>query len=295
MSILLFTKYRGFRNRKSNNILFLLDEPASNLHTTAQIRLQRSLAEMAKSDCKFVYTTHSQYLINPKWLETTYIVKNEGLSYETDENIDEFSPKKTKITIHPYRQFVSEYPDQTSYFKPVLDIIDYQPSQLDLIPDVVMLEGKNDFYTLKYFEEIIFNKQNKKYNFLPGLSCEKLYPLIQHYLAWGKNFIIILDGDKSGINAKNEYIKEFGNIIKDKIYTYQDISSLSKSTKLEDYITKKDKLAVQQISKTTVQNYNKKIFNRTLQELYLSKEFFNFSEESKNNIKTILEFIDSKF
>ena len=99
-AFLLFTKYRGYRSRKSNNILFLLDEPASNLHTTAQLRLQKSLAEMAKADCKFIYTTHSQYLINPKWLETTYIVKNEGLSYETDENIDDFSVKKTKITIH---------------------------------------------------------------------------------------------------------------------------------------------------------------------------------------------------
>ena len=294
-AFLLFTKYRGFRSRKSNNILFLLDEPASNLHTTAQLRLQKSLGEMAKSNCKFIYTTHSQYLINSKWLETTYIVKNEGLSYDSDENIDEFSPKKTKITVHPYRQFISEYPDQTSYFKPVLDIIDYKPSQLDMIPDVVMVEGKNDFYTFKYFEDIIFNKQNNKYKFLPGLSCEKLYPLIQHYLAWGKNFIIILDGDKAGLDAKKEYIEQFGNIVKDKIYSYQDISSLAKSGKLEDYIIKEDKIKLQQIANPTSKTYNKKTFNRTLQELYLTQKNFDFSDESKSNIKTILDFIDSKF
>lgn len=294
-AFLLFTKYRGYRNRKSNNILFLLDEPASNLHTTAQLRLQKSLAEMAKANCKFIYTTHSQYLINPKWLETTYIVKNEGLSYETDENIDDFSPKKTKITIHPYRQFISKYPDQTSYFKPVLDIIDYKPSELDMIPDVVMVEGKNDYYTLKYFEEIILQRKNGKYKFLPGLSCEKLFPLIQHYLAWGKSFIIILDGDKAGEESKKKYLDEFGNILKDKIFSLSDVDNIPKNTKLEDCITKEDRLNIQKESDPSCKNYNKKLFNRTLQEMYLAERDFNFSEESKNNISNILNFIDLKF
>lgn len=294
-AFLLFTKYRGYRNRKSNNILFLLDEPASNLHTTAQLRLQKSLAEMAKANCKFIYTTHSQYLINPKWLETTYIVKNEGLSYETDENIDDFSPKKTKITIHPYRQFISKYPDQTSYFKPVLDIIDYKPSELDMIPDVVMVEGKNDYYTLKYFEDIILQRKNKKYKFLPGLSCEKLFPLIQHYLAWGKNFIIILDGDRAGEESKKKYLDEFGNILKDKIFSLSDIDNIPNNSKLEDCIIKEDKLNIQKESDPNSKNYNKKLFNRTLQEMYLAEKYFNFSEESKKNIANLLSFIDLKF
>lgn len=294
-AFLLFTKYRGYRNRKSNNILFLLDEPASNLHTTAQLRLQKSLAEMAKANCKFIYTTHSQYLINPKWLETTYIVKNEGLSYETDENIDDFSPKKTKITIHPYRQFISKYPDQTSYFKPVLDIIDYKPSELDMIPDVVMVEGKNDYYTLKYFEDIILQRENKKYKFLLGLSCEKLFPLIQHYLAWGKNFIIILDGDRAGEESKKKYLDEFGNILKDKIFSLSDIDNIPNNSKLEDCIIKEDKLNIQKESDPNSKNYNKKLFNRTLQEMYLAEKYFNFSEESKKNIANLLSFIDLKF
>lgn len=294
-AFLLFTKYRGYRSRKENNILFLLDEPASNLHTTAQHRLQKSLAEMAKADSKFIYTTHSQYLINPKWLETTYIVKNEGLSYETDENIDEFSPKKTKITIHPYRQFVSKYPDQTSYFKPVLDLIDYIPSELDMIPDVVMLEGKNDYYTFKYFEEIILQKTNTKYKFLPGLSSEKLFPLIQHYLAWGKNFIVVLDGDKAGNESKKTYLDAFGNILKGKIFSLSDINNIPKNSKLEDCITKEDKIKIQNIADPNIKNYNKKLFNRTLQELYISNKSFNFSDESKKNISNVLSFFDSKF
>ncbi|CCY62914.1 uncharacterized protein BN819_01013 [Clostridium sp. CAG:967] len=294
-AFLLFTKYRGYRSRKSNNILFLLDEPASNLHTTAQHRLQKSLAEMAKEDCKFIYTTHSQYLINPKWLETTYIVKNEGLSYETDENIDDFTPKKTKITIHPYRQFVSTYPDQTSYFKPVLDIIDYKPSELDMIPDVVMVEGKNDYYTLKYFEDIILQRENKKYKFLPGLSCKKLFPLIQHYLAWGKNFIILLDGDRAGEDSKKRYLDEFGSILKNKVFSLNDINELANNSKMEDCIIKEDKISLQKISDSNSKSYSKKLFNRTLQELYISEQKFEFSESSTNNIKSILEYLDSKF
>ena len=294
-AFLLFTKYRGYRSRQSSNILFLLDEPASNLHTTAQLRLQKSLGEIAKSNYKFIYTTHSQYLINPKWLENTYIVRNEGLSYDNDENIAEFSPQKTKIGIFPYRQFVSAYPDQTSYFKPVLDIIDYKPSELDMIPDVVMVEGKNDYYTLKYFEDIILNKKNNKYKFLPGLSCEKLFPLIQHYLAWGKKFIILLDGDKAGEDNKKKYIEEFGNILKNKIFSLNDVIGLPPNSKMEDCITKDDKINLQKISDPNSKSYSKKLFNRTLQELYLAETGFEFTNESKNNIKLILEYLDSKF
>jgi 5S rRNA maturation endonuclease (ribonuclease M5) len=292
-SFLLFTKYRGCRARNTTNVLFLLDEPASNLHTTAQLRLQKSLGEMAKSNYRFIYTTHSQYLINPKWLESTYIVKNEGLSYTDEESIDEFSPQKTKITIHPYRQFVSNYPDQTSYFKPVLDIIDYIPSKLDMVSNVVMLEGKNDFYTLNYFKDCIL-KMETTYNFLPGLSCEKLFPIIQHYLAWGKKFIVILDSDTAGEDSRKKYLDEFGVILKDRIFSLANIDTNFKNKKLENLIEKTDRIDVQKISKPNSNTYDKKMFNKTLQELYLTKAEYPFSDFSKNNIKSIFDFIDTK-
>ena len=119
---LLLTQFRGFRRNMPKNVLFLFDEPASNLHPTAQAKLLDSFEKLT-SKCKVLYTTHSHYMINPKWLEGTYVVKNEGLNYQEDE--DKYSSKKTNIKLEQYRQFVIKNPDQTTYFQPILDLLDY--------------------------------------------------------------------------------------------------------------------------------------------------------------------------
>ena len=51
-------------------MLFLFDEPASNLHPTAQAALLASLEKLSEN-AVVIYTTHSHHLINPLWLETT--------------------------------------------------------------------------------------------------------------------------------------------------------------------------------------------------------------------------------
>jgi predicted ATP-dependent endonuclease of OLD family len=100
---LLLTQYRGYRKNAPKNVLFLFDEPASNLHATAQSQLLSSLDKLTKN-CKVIYTTHSHYLINPDWLEGVFVVKNEGLDYK-DDDIRAYSAKKTRIAVDRYRSF----------------------------------------------------------------------------------------------------------------------------------------------------------------------------------------------
>ena len=57
------------------------------------------------------------------------------------------------MTLHKYRDFAAQHPNQTTYFQPILDVLDYRPGELENVPNVVMVEGKNDFYTLKYFQD----------------------------------------------------------------------------------------------------------------------------------------------
>src|SRR3989344_3286322 len=75
-SFLLFTE---FRKKRTSNILFLLDEPASNLHSSAQAKILDALSELS-TDSLVIYSTHSHHLINPKWLVCAYICINENLS-----------------------------------------------------------------------------------------------------------------------------------------------------------------------------------------------------------------------
>jgi len=180
-TFLLLTQYRGFRKDDTRNTLFLFDEPASNLHPSAQSQLLESFGKFP-TNTSIMYTTHSHHMINPDWLEGTFVVKNEGLDYEDEDN---YNAKNTNVTLQKYRSFVANHPNQTIYFQPILDVLDYSPGKLENVPNVVMVEGKNDFYTLKYFQEIVL-KRFLSVKLMPGAGSGNLDCVIRLYLAWGR-------------------------------------------------------------------------------------------------------------
>jgi len=287
---LLLTQYRGFRKGSPKNVLFLFDEPASNLHPSAQNQLLNSLDKLTENSM-VIYTTHSHHLINAKWLEGAFVVRNEGLDY--NDEINSYNAKKTKIIIDNYRRFAEKHPNQTSYFQPILDVLDYAPSQLGAVPNVTMLEGKNDFYTLNYFSEIIL-EDKRAMKFLPGKSSSSLEIIIALYLGWGINFVVLLDSDKEGKFQKKRYIESFGPIIENKIFTLDDINNKWSKHELEDIIPINERLVFQRTVYPDSTEYNKTHFNRVIQEKYITKLKGSFSEETIENFSSILNFLDSK-
>lgn len=190
--------------------LFLLDEPASNLHSTAQAELLKSFERLTEK-CYLVYTTHSHHLIDVRWLDSAYVVKNAALGTDFSEYLTQRVGAATSISATAYRQFVAEHPDQTSYFQPVLDLLDYQPSRLEPVPDVVLVEGKSDFYLLRYAAEVL--ALNNDLKLVPGTGAGALDPLIRLHIGWGKSFVILIDGDAEGIKQQQRYEAEFGRIV----------------------------------------------------------------------------------
>jgi predicted ATPase/5S rRNA maturation endonuclease (ribonuclease M5) len=284
-TFLLLTQYRGFRKGTAKSVLFLLDEPASNLHPSAQAQLLDSFGSFPPN-CSIIYTTHSHHMINPAWLEGTYVVKNEGLDYQDEE--DSFSAQKTIITLQKYREFAAQHPEQSTYFQPILDVLDYNPGKLENVPNVVMVEGKNDYYTLKYFFEKILNTSDRV-NLMPGGGSGSLDDMIRLYLGWGRNFIVLLDADESGVEQKRRYESLFGDIVKEKIFTLGDISSHWKK-ELENLITDADRLVIQQTSYPAATKYKKTHFNRAIQELFLTDNRVAISHTTTNNFSKLHQF-----
>jgi len=282
----LLTHYRGFRQGVPDNVLFLFDEPASNLHSTAQSQLLESFAQFPPNS-SIVYTTHSHHMINPAWLEGTFVVKNEGLEY--DDSYDDYSAANTEITLHKYREFAVKHPNQTNYYQPILDVLDYCPSNLENIPDVVMLEGKNDFYTLKYVNEKIFQNTNN-INLMPGAGAGSLDSAIRLYLAWGRNFIVLLDSDEGGRTQKERYQKTFGILVENKIFSLEDINTKWKKKTMEGLFTDSEMDIIQRQSYPDSLKYNKKHFNRAIQEAYLNNKIINLSKTTKSNFERVIEF-----
>ena len=281
---ILLTQFRSFR-KLNNNVFFLFDEPASNLHPSAQMELLKSFEKLPK----VIYTTHSHYLINPKWLENTFVIQNEAIDYNNEVK---YNSKNTNIKIHKYRNFAANYPTQTNYFQPILEVLDYRPTNLELVPNVVLTEGKNDFYTYSFIQFNILDFGDIK--LVPGTSASNLETLISLYLGWGRKFIILLDSDKEGLKQKKRYCEVFGESLKDLIYTYADIETEWNNYQTEDLFDEIDKKTIQEYYYPDEIKYSKKTFNRSIQELYINNIRIELTDKTKYNFNKALKFIVSK-
>lgn len=279
-SFLLFTQFRKAREDEFGETLFLLDEPASNLHPRSQQNLLKVFEEIAK-DCKIIYSTHSHYLIDTKNLPSAYIVRNTAVDYE-DANMAA-TQRDTNIQVMPYRQFASAYSDQRDHFRPILDAIDYVPSDLELSDDIVGVEGKNDFYSFKLMERCLKGKNEIK--FYPSQSVDKFDPMIRLMLAYNANFLCVFDADKAGIDAKKRYIHDFGPAVESRIVTLYDINSLWMGRTTEDLFSANDRLAVTQACFPDEKEYNKGKFNTSITELYAKGQTFDFDDDTKANFE----------
>lgn len=289
-TFLLFTQFRQMTKEKNKNILFLFDEPASNLHSNAQQQLLKSFSNLTLNS-KVIYTTHSHHMINPAWLESTYVVMNSGMSLDPSEN--NFR-RKNNISIEPYKEFVVNHPHNTTYFQPILDVLDYVPSNLEIIPKCAFLEGKNDYYTLKYFNDVILENPIN-INMAPSTGAGNLDTLISLYMGWGKEFIIILDSDAEGNTQKRRYIDGFGLVVEESIFNLEDIDSSWSNIALEKLFMSDELLKFQQMAFPTSLKYNKKNFNRAIQESLINKNHFTFSDTTISKFEKILKFIDNRF
>jgi energy-coupling factor transporter ATP-binding protein EcfA2 len=200
----LFTYFRTLRVG-ANGVVFLLDEPASNLHARAQEELLANMESLAGSKNIVIYSTHSHYLINPRWLNGAYIVSNGALNYSGIE--DEFlSTGETDITATIYRKFVGANAEQRTYFLPVLDALDYKPSELTLDRAALLVEGKADYAFLM----AAWAGKVLPFSVMPGNGAKSLGPLIGLLTGWGIEHIILLDDDKEGREAKAAYLTGWG-------------------------------------------------------------------------------------
>jgi AAA ATPase domain len=206
-AFMLFTQFRVSRS-SSRPVFFLFDEPASNLHAAAQQKLIECFPEIARGEHMLAYSTHSHYMIEPKWLEQTCIVTNRAdapvSSVLDDISLDDES---LDIKVASYRSFVNEHPNQTSYFQPILDRLEVVPSRFDMQKASIILEGRSDYYILRYA-----TKATGKTDLplLPGLGAGTFGALAAFHVGWNLNFLFVLDGDKQGNADRERYVAEYG-------------------------------------------------------------------------------------
>nr|VFK19121.1 MAG: AAA ATPase domain-containing protein [Candidatus Kentron sp. LPFa] len=207
-AFMMFTQFRVAREG-SRPILFLFDEPASNLHAAAQQKLIDSFPEITRGNHTLAYTTHSHYMIEPKWLEQTFIVTNraDAPSGSVIDDTLSLSDESLDIKATRYRAFVGAHPKQTNYFQPVLDRLQVVPSRFDIDRSSIIVEGKSDYYVLRYAMRLL---EVTDIPLIPGLGAGTFGALVALHLGWGLKMLFLLDGDKEGKVERERYIREYG-------------------------------------------------------------------------------------
>jgi len=199
----LFLLFTRFKRDKERPTLFLFDEPAANLHARAQIELLTSFEKILGEKNTIIYSTHSTHMINPRWVPASHIVENTAINYDSEDETATFSSPPTSILAHPYRTFVSENPDRTSYFQPIMERLEDVTPLISPNGPVIVTEGISDFHAYSYYCADLMKKE--KVGLVPGLGDASHDILISGMIGKGQNFIIILDDDNSGKRGANRY------------------------------------------------------------------------------------------
>lgn len=288
-SFMLFTQFRVARSEANSvPLLFLFDEPAANLHSAAQQKLIESFPEIARDGHLLGYSTHSHYMIEPKWLEQTFIVTNradtpsgsilDGVSLD-DESLD--------IKVDAYRTFVNSHPVQTSYFQPILDRLDVVPSKFDIDRPSVVLEGRSDYYILRYAMKMLGTDE---ISLLPGLGAGTFGALAAIHTGWNLNFLFLLDGDKQGESERQRYRNEFA-IPLERLITIKDL--ISNKKEIED-IVDQTTLCIIQNDLQLQSKPKKKQIMQFFQEKLASEQIVRLGEGFNENAEIIIKALSKK-
>ncbi|MFG6535640.1 MULTISPECIES: AAA family ATPase [unclassified Sulfitobacter] len=203
-SFLLFTKY--FKGNVNGESIFLFDEPAANLHSMAQNKLLDSLEDIAGIKNIIIYTTHSHHMINPLWLENTFIISN-GSPTEVGDVVNiEYDDGNADIRAKKYKTFVGQNLNRQHYFQPILDKLQIRPVPLEIREGGVLVEGKSDFYILNWYKK--HYAPDLGINFIPVESSGNASALISLYLGTAQDFLVLLDSDAAGDKEKLSYLRK---------------------------------------------------------------------------------------
>jgi len=175
-----------------------------------------------------------------------------------------------------------------------LDVLDYRPSQLELVPDLVLVEGKNDFYTLRYAFRCIL-KCSPELCIAPGGGAGSFDPIIRLYVGWAKNFIVLLDGDREGaVRQRERYEKEFGELVKPRLFTLTDALPELGDSSIESVFDPEERLQIQRVGAPESKEFDKKQFNRAVQEACLRSIEVQLGNATKEKLRTLHKFLVDK-
>lgn len=262
-------------NRKET--IYLLDEPGSYLHSSAQEKLCLKLKNISEKHGKVIYCTHSHHLLNPNHIPLNKI------------HIVEKSRKK-EISVTPLPTFKCKS-ETTSAMQPIYEAL--QIPAFEFIRNnekVILVEGIYDKYAIE-----IFANTEDEYTIFPGTSADAVIKNIQFMNAFRKIYIAIWDNDTEGTATLKKATKLFGEkeAIRFDLLPLLDL----KKRRMEEMIAQED----MQYLTNTLKLEEGTSYERIISTLYFksksvrSKIVAKTTDGTKKNFKILKQIIEKRF
>lgn len=267
-----------FNAKYKNNIhgaIYLLDEPGSYLHASAQEELLKELKVISNTNTIF-YCTHSQHLLDPD------IINIASIRISDRDNgaikLKEFSKVGTS--------------NARGALTPLYDALRMRIGSLNYASNkVVITEGITDYYffnLLSKYSEIL---NGVSCVFVPGAGAGHLKDLISLAIATSDKYLVMLDCDDAGKCAYKKYKKYFGDE-QSKNIVYYGKSDTDAAFELENYLCKVDKKKL--LDLVDVKDVKSGIIKLFFCDEGIKEDFIkNMNSETLLNLKRISSIINS--
>lgn len=99
---------------------------------------------------------------------------------------------------------------------------------------------------------------------------------------------------KQALLRKKRYKELFGPIVDNSIFTISDVDSSWNDFSTENLFSANDKLKLIKSKFTSMEQYDKVVFNRVIQENLINKEIFAFDASTISNFQKLFSFCAEK-
>lgn len=248
------------KQSNNNNAVFLLDEPGSYLHETAQNELCKKLVEISKEEGIVIYCTHSPQLLNPAYIPLNSI----NIVAKTKSKISCSSIGNAKTTSL-----------KTTAFQPVYEALQIPEFKfIDREHKIVTVEGIYDKYALEMFTNVEDN-----IIFFGSANAKSIRDNIQYFIAFNIPYMALWDNDGAGQTHYESAKKEFGTFESNNFYLLPNLHNKGK-VRMEEMFEEEDMKMINNILELPVDSS----YTITMGTLYYSKNRSKLLKEIKSNL-----------
>ena len=289
-SFLLFTLFR-----KTDDALFLLDEPASNLYSVAQKSILARLQELAV-DNQVIYTTHSPYLLESNSNVCGFLATNTN----TDEG------NEANIQLHQLKDIDIYNKQWEEYTKTLQDFNVLNLPKCYLCENNLFVEGFEDWVLIRVFCDKMLKKL-QNISIIYGNGAGSMDNEVKYSICYRKKFLLILDNDKGGKDGIKHYENSFKLFqINNNIKKLNELVEDSNIKTIQSLIAGEDKKEICKLCNIEYNEKNKILIINACKNIYQQSFIDNnnkiieqlnqqLSQQTKDNFTKLADAIEKHF